>query len=95
MAMQPYIKNYGSERKLTPEDYWIKFCEYMYLTQGVDADKEVDFVSERKDPANTSKTYNNDRVSENEKNVPIIKSGFLWNLGEPAVRTFRNKVRRR
>ena len=91
MAMPPYIKHYGSEPKLTPEDYWIKFCEYMYLTQGVDADKEVDFDAERKNPANAEKVYNNDRVTENEKNVPIIKSGFLWNLGEPAVRTLETR----
>ena len=63
----------------------------MYLTQGVDADKEVDFDAERKNPANAEKVYNNDRVTENEKNVPIIKSGFLWNLGEPAVRTLETR----
>ena len=89
--MPPYIKHYGSEPKLTPEDYWIKFCEYMYLTQGVDADKEVDFDAERKNPANAEKVYDKDRVTENEKNVPIIKSGFLWNLGEPAVRTLETR----
>ena len=44
MAMPPYIKNYGSEPKLTPEDYWIKFCEYMYLTQGVDAEKRSNLI---------------------------------------------------
>ena len=89
--MPPYIKNYSSEPKMTPEDYWIKVCEYMYLTQGVDSEKEVDFYSERKDPANASKTYDQDRINQNEKNVPIIKSGFLWNLGEPAVNTLETR----
>ena len=46
--MPPYIKNFGSEPKLTPEDNWIKFCEFMYLTQGVVAEKEVNFDSEKK-----------------------------------------------
>ena len=73
MAMPPYIKHYGSEPKLTPEDYWIKFCEYMYLAQGVDADKEVDFDSERKNPANAEKVYNNDRVTEYEKKCTYNK----------------------
>ena len=91
MAMPIYIKNYGSEPKLAPEDNWIKFCEYMYLTQGVDAEKEVEFDSERKNPANANVNYDKDRVAENEKNFPIIKSGFLWNLGEPAVRTLETR----
>ena len=26
-----------------------------------------------------------------KKNVPMIKSGFLWNLGEPAVRTLETR----
>ena len=77
--------------KLTPEDYWIKFCEYMYLTQGVDAEQEVSFDSERKNPANASKSYDQDQIYQNAKNVPIIKSGFLWNLGEPAVRTLETR----
>ena len=58
----------------------------MYLTQGVDAEKEVQFNSERTNPANANVNYDKDRVTENDKNVPIVKSGFLWNLGEPAVK---------
>ena len=63
----------------------------MYLTQGIDAEKLVSFDSERKNPANASIDYDKDRVNENEKNVPIIKSGFLWNLGEPAVKTLETR----
>ena len=65
--MPPYIKNYGSEPKLTPEDYWIKFCEYMYLTQGVDAEKVVEFDSERKNPVNASNNYDKYWTPKNDK----------------------------
>ena len=60
--------------------FFVSFSIYWHV-------KEVSFDSERKNPANASVDYDKDRVTENEKKVPIIKSGFLWNQGEPAVRT--------
>ena len=44
----------------------------MYLNQGVDAEKEVEFDSEKKHPLNASVNYDKDRVTENDKSVPII-----------------------
>ena len=55
-VMPTCIKIYVSEPTLNPEDYWIcSFCELLYLTQGIVADKEVKFNAERTDPRNATK----------------------------------------
>ena len=46
----------------------------MYLTQGIDAEKEIKFNVERIDPTNAGKAFDKDHVDQNEKNVPIVKS---------------------